>query len=417
MSDVLNDTGIAGSTFKNLGTAVCQNPLLSRQGLSERVFAGLFSGLVYPQIWEDPQVDIEAMDLGPDHRIVTIASGGCNMLSYLAHSPKRIDAVDLNASHVALNRLKLAAIRHLPSHNDVVRFFGLTQQKHNAAAYDRFIAPNLDRRSRDYWEQPTWSGKRRIALFNNNIYKCGLLGWFISMAHLMARLHGVNPADIMQASGVREQRQFFYDRLQPLFERPFIRWLTNRKASLFGLGIPPAQYDELLACADDQTMASVLRHRLEKLTCHFPLRENYFARQAFSRSYGEADDVTLPAYLDADNYESVRNGTDNVRIYHCSYTDLLRRKPPYSLDRFVLLDAQDWMDTCQLDDLWAEITRTAAPDARVIFRTAGNASILNDRLSEKLLDRWEYKAEASQAFCKRDRSAIYGGFHLYVKRA
>jgi len=80
----------------------------------------------------------------------------------------------------------------------------------------------------------------------------------------------------------------------------------------------------------------------------------------------------------------------------------------------VLLDAQDWMTDDQLDALWAEITRTARPGARVIFRTAAEPSLLDGRLDPALLGRWRYEAEASQAFTARDRSAIYGGFHLYV---
>jgi S-adenosylmethionine-diacylglycerol 3-amino-3-carboxypropyl transferase len=32
-----------------------------------------------------------------------------------------------------------------------------------------------------------------------------------------------------------------------------------------------------------------------------------------------------------------------------------------------------------------------------------------------LLDKWSYAAEDSLRYSARDRSAIYGGFHLYVK--
>ena len=56
------------------------------------------------------------MDLTEGHRLVTIGSGGCNMLAYLSRLPASIDVVDLNPNHVALNRLKLAAFRHLPDH-------------------------------------------------------------------------------------------------------------------------------------------------------------------------------------------------------------------------------------------------------------------------------------------------------------
>ena len=95
--------------------AVHRNRPLSREGLSERLFTLAFGGLVYPQIWEDPAVDLAAMEITPDHHVVTIASGGCNVMSYLSASPASITAVDLNRSHVALTRLKLAGIRHLPS--------------------------------------------------------------------------------------------------------------------------------------------------------------------------------------------------------------------------------------------------------------------------------------------------------------
>ena len=81
----------------------------------------------------------------------------------------------------------------------------------------------------------------------------------------------------------------------------------------------------------------------------------------------------------------------------------------------MLLDAQDWMTDGQLNALWTEITRTAAPGARVIFRTAAEQSLLPGRLSPALLDQWRYEEDASRDYSARDRSAIYGGFHLYVK--
>ena len=86
------------------------------------------------------------------------------------------------------------------------------------------------------------------------------------------------------------------------------------------------------------------------------------------------------------------------------------RKPASTVS--ILLDAQDWMNDAQLNELWLEITRTAAPGARVIFRTAA-AEPPSGRLADLLLERWDYR-EANRAPCTRDRSSIYGGFHLYV---
>jgi len=57
------------------------------------------------------------------------------------------------------------------------------------------------------------------------------------------------------------------------------------------------------------------------------------------------------------------------------------------------------------------------PGARVIFRTAAEPSLLPGRLDPALLARWRYEQAASLDFTSRDRSAIYGGFHLYVLAA
>jgi S-adenosylmethionine-diacylglycerol 3-amino-3-carboxypropyl transferase len=413
MTDLSSQIGF--SRNRRLGKAIYQNRALSKAGLSERLFTLLFSGLVYPQIWEDPDIDMEAMELTDAHHIVTIASGGCNVLAYLTRSPARIDVVDLNTAHIALNRMKLAAVRHLPSQADLFRFFGASDNTHNSAAYDRFIAPHLDSRTRDYWEKRNWRGKRRIAVFNGNFYRSGLLGLFIATGHRVARLYGVDPAAIMSATNLAEQRRFFEENFSPVLRKPLLKWITSRKASLFGLGIPPAQYDSLVT-AGDGTMVSVLSERLRKLACDFPLKDNYFAWQAFARRYPAQGEAALPAYLDRKHYAVIRNNLDRVSVHHANFTELLATKNAGAVDRFVLLDAQDWMTDEQLNALWSEITRTAASGARVIFRTAAAPSLLPGRVSQTILDQWSYEEDTSRALSARDRSAIYGGFHLYVKK-
>ena len=401
---------------KRLRDALLQHGPLSRKGFSERIFGLLFSGLVYPQIWEDPDVDMAAMDLKPGHRLVTIGSGGCNVLAYLSRSPGRIDVVDLNLHHIALNRLKLAAFRHLPSRADVVRMLAMANVPSNSASFDLFLAPNLDAGTRAYWQRRRWNGRRRVEAFDRNIYRSGLLGRFIATGHLIARLHGVDLTEFARVRSLREQRIFFDTRVAPLFDRPLIRWLTSRKSSLFGLGIPPQQYDELVRTSADRTMAPVLRQRLEKLACHFPLRDNYFAWQAFVRRYPDKQEGCLPTYLLPENYLAIRDNVDCVAVHHASFTELLAQKPVASVDRYVLPDAQDWMTDEQLNDLWREIGRTAAPGARVIFRTAGEASILEGRVHGAILRRWAYLRERSHELTLRDRSAIYGGLHVYELR-
>ena len=66
----------------------------------------------------------------------------------------------------------------------------------------------------------------------------------------------------------------------------------------------------------------------------------------------------------------------------------------------------------------AVATRTARPGARVLFRTADVPTLLPGKLDEGLLKQWRYEEALSRALTRRDRSAIYGGAHVYaLKRA
>jgi S-adenosylmethionine-diacylglycerol 3-amino-3-carboxypropyl transferase len=399
---------------RRLDQAVRRNRTFSVEGFLEILFTFAFKGLVYPQIWEDPEVDMAALAMTPQCHVVAIASGGCNVLSYLLADPGRITAVDLSRAHVALSRLKLAAARHLPTWHAFYRFFGDADEAANIADYWRFLVPHLDGETRAYWERRsiTACGRRRVAMFSRNVYRHGLLGHFIGFGHLLARAYGVNLRDFLCARSLEEQRAFFETSLAPLFDKPFVRWASARQVSLYGLGIPPAQYAALGSGAAD--MARVLRDRVERLSCAFSIDDNYFAWQAFGRGYAGRETGPLPPYLKRAHFDTVRARAGRVEVLNRSFTEYLRGRPERTLDRYVLLDAQDWMSDPQLNELWREITRTARPGARVIFRTAAAADLLPGRVDAGVLAHWRYEAELSRDLARRDRSAIYGGFHLHV---
>src|SRR5215467_11794940 len=153
---------------KRLRQAVHRHKPITKQGIQERLFTLAFSGLVYTQIWEDPLVDLEALALKEGEHLVAIASGGCNILSYLAKFPIRITAVDLNPAHIALNKLKLAAIRHLLDYPALYRFFAEADAHDNVRAYEDYIRPHLDETSRRFWEARNLLGRRRISYFRTN---------------------------------------------------------------------------------------------------------------------------------------------------------------------------------------------------------------------------------------------------------
>ena len=408
-------SSVAKSSKKGaVSDAVHRHEHLSKEGLLERAFTFAFRGLVYAQIWEDPVVDMEALELQPDHHLVTIASGGCNAQSYLIADPKKITAVDLNPAHIALNKMKQQAALHLPDYDSFHQLFGLADQPGNVQLYYEHIRPHLDETSRAYWEHRGPNGHRRITAFKRGFYHYGLLGRLIAFVHWLAHRYKIDPTEILKARSMEEQREIFDRKFAPFFDKKLLRWMIDQPASLFGLGIPPAQYD-LLKADDREGITGALRSRLRKLACDFPINENYFAWQAFGRGYGRTPDAPLPPYLQRQNWDVIQSRADRLEIRHQNMSEYLEQMPAQSMDRYILLDAQDWMTDAQLTRLWTAITRTAKPGARVLYRTAAMPDVVKGHIPDDIMAQWEYAPqEKLDDWVARDRSSVYGAMHLWT---
>jgi S-adenosylmethionine-diacylglycerol 3-amino-3-carboxypropyl transferase len=208
-----------------------------------------------------------------------------------------------------------------------------------------------------------------------------------------------------------QQRVMFDKHIAPLFETRFVRFGARLPISLFGLGIPPAQYEALLDGRDN--MADVLKERTERLACSFPIHANPYAWMAFGRRFPHEGEGTPPPAIDPARLPAIRANIANAHIHHANLLHVLKAAGENAYDRYVLLDAQDWMDADQLNALWNEIDRTASPEATVLFRTAGKASVIEGRIDPARLRRWTRDDAVSELAFTEDRSAIYGAVHLY----
>lgn len=373
----------------------------------DRLFVRWFDQLVYPLIWEDPVSDLAVMGDIQDQHLVCLTSGGCNILSYLSAQPASIAAVDLNETHLALLALKQTVIKQ-GDYQDLFQLFAQGNVAENTALMTKFM-PQLPEFSQRYWQGG--GRKPRLSWFSKAFYHQGLLGTFIGVGHWIARRLGYDLSAVMQAKNRQEAEQIFDTRVAPVFDHWLVRWLSGQVWVLYGLGIPPRQYQVLLG--DEANMAQVLKARLRHLACDFDLQDNYFAWQAFARRFNLSDQQALPLYLQARFYDSIKAQVDKVSLNHESVTAYLLKQANQSVDVYVLLDAQDWMSREQFIELWTEINRTAKAGARVVFRAAGAVSPLEENLPPELLSSWQTNAEENHTFWQKDRSAIYGGCFVY----
>ena len=402
-----------------LKEAVHQHGLLSRQGIWERLFTLWFDGWVYNQIWEDPEVDMAALQIDGKSRIMSIASGGCNALSYLTKDPEVAFAVDLNPCHIHLTRLKVAALKGLTDYESFFKLFGQAGSKRNVENYYQRIQSHLDEASRDFWEGRAWITRKlrgpRIKYFSRNLYDHARLGLFLRCLHKVAGWVGRDPRQLLETESQKEREEKFETHIAPFFNNRLIRRIGRWPFLVYSLGIPPQQYESLCKECDGDVVA-LYRDRVKKLTCGFPLEENYFAWQALDRRYDTQHRRAIPPYLKEEHFEMLRERADRVVTIISSVTRFLKSCSRGMVNRFVLLDAQDWMRASELEELWREIFRVGPSGSRIIFRTAAADSPLETALPKDLRDQFQYDAELSRSLHEKDRSAIYGGFHVYIKR-
>ena len=67
--------------------------------------------LYFAQVREDPRLEIEALEPGPDDSIVIVGSGGCTALSLLAAGAGHVTAVDVNRAQNHLDRAQARRAR------------------------------------------------------------------------------------------------------------------------------------------------------------------------------------------------------------------------------------------------------------------------------------------------------------------
>lgn len=400
--------------------AVQNENVASSRGVLQKLFAVYFDAFVYNQIWEDPRVDIEALEIDGSSRILTISSGGCNALNYLVESPEAVTAVDLNRNHIYLLNLKLAAAKHLPTYDKFFEFFGKGKGPNTGTDYLRYIAPHLDSDTRHFWQSNTFGGGLiygdRISFFTGaGLYEHSRNGYFLRFFHRVANLFRCKPDAVLNATSLEEQRELYKKHIDPFFDTFLIKFLGKLPITMFGLGIPPQQYEELKKdLTDGRTVIDIYRERTERLACDYPIDENYFAWQGFARKYDTENRKAIPEYLKEENFDTLRSNIHRLTSKIASATDEIRNNPHGTFNRFVFLDAQDWMNAEQMTDLWSAIAEKAEPGSRIIFRTAGAASPLDVALPPELLARFRYEKETSERLFKEDRASIYGGFHLYI---
>ncbi len=316
--------------------------------------------LFFAQVREDPCLEIAALRPDAGETIVIVGSGGCTALSLLAAGAGRVVAVDLNAAQNHLIELKGAALAAF-SLDEAWRFLGVVA----AAANERrtgyqALHGRLSPAAQQYWDQ-------RPKAIGVGVLNAGVSERFIALVVGAMRLF-VHDGDrirrLLACTTLDEQRAFYEREWNGWRWRGLFTLLMNRLA--FRRAYDPAFFRHV----ENPSFAAHFHALAEHALTEIPVADNYFLHHMLTGVFPVARPNGVPPYLSTTG--AARAGAaveyDRLTLVDGAMTDYLRTLPASSVDGIALSNICEWLGPDQIDELFAEVARVAAPGARVCFR-------------------------------------------------
>ncbi len=384
--------------------------------MSGRVFRMVHgNNLVYNTCWEDPRIDKQVLNLGPQDNLLVITSAGCNALSYALSGLNHVYAVDMNPRQNALLELKMAGIRNL-DHETFFQMFGNGRLIGIKGIYQAKLRDSLTPWSQRYWDKRI---RRYFDSKRKSFYFCGTTGVFARFVNGVmdrSKLRGY-VHDILNAKTMEEQRDIWFNKLREKVWGRLLTFVMNRDTTLSLLGVPRAQRMQI----ETQYEGGVVKYVQDCLDSVFgtlPLSDNYFWRVYATGTYTP---TCCPEYLTRDGFEALKGGlVDRVTVHTNTVEGFLRKRDDVKISRFVLLDHMDWLSYHLYDALvseWDAILERADEKTRIIWRSGGlRTDFINtvpvevNGEKKNLTDILEFDEETAKKLHKLDRVHTYGCF-------
>lgn len=330
--------------------------------------------LIYNMCWEDVEIDLNLLQLTPQSRVFTITSAGDNVLTYALTGVSSVHSADINPRQTFLLELKLALIKY--NHYDLFyECFALGKSANLLKVYSS-IRPLLSAEAASFWDT-------HLHYFNpegRGLFFHGGSGYFARfLNHLIERkkLRPIITSIVSEPSKARRE-ELFYSISKQLWNGKEAHFWKN--SLVLGLaGIPVAQRR---AIGDlDRFIQEVLHSIFVKQMAG---KNPYWAQYL---NLEVAPEDQLP-YLRAENFPKLRQTINRLEFATKSVFDFLNTTP-HTFTHFVLLDHMDWMTEHNRDLLvkqWELLFQKAAPNAKVLFRTAHhNVHFLPKFVKDKLV--------------------------------
>ncbi|KAJ3870770.1 hypothetical protein F5051DRAFT_463890 [Lentinula edodes] len=317
---------------------------------------------------EDPEVDIQHLDITSSDSVFAITSAGDNVLHYaIASSPRNLHCVDMNPCQGHLLELKLAAISSL-EYSDFFALFGRGYHPRFRDLLDSKLKDRLSIHAYEFWKA------NASAFSSSSFYDWGYSGRALRFVRLFFKLTGVygDVERLCDCESLEEQTSMWQSKLRSVWLNPLVVALLRNPIFCWNaLGVPLNQRRMLL---DEGGVYQYICDTLDPILSTYLLKtQNYFYLLAL---LGHYTPECCPSYLSREGFDKLKakdcESLNAFRIYTETILDALHELPSSSLTRVLLMDHMDWYNpgSNELKNEAIELSRVLAPRGLVFWRSA-----------------------------------------------
>jgi S-adenosylmethionine-diacylglycerol 3-amino-3-carboxypropyl transferase len=354
-------------------------------------------------VWEDAAILQEALQVGPDDDVLSIASAGDNSFALAIAGARSVTCIDLSFPQLAVTELKLAATSL--EYDEFIRLLGATPEKNRRGLLQK-IQHELSPDVRLYWQQNT-------EVIDRGVIGQGKFERYLDAfrTRLLPLIHSRGTIEeLADLQTLEAQRRFFDERwnnrryraLFQLFFSRFVMERTGRTAAHF-------------AHVEGAVSSEFLRRTKHVLT-NIPIVTNPYLQWMLRGRHRDLERAHL--YLTREGHRKLRDARPRIRLV----LQELEQHLPAVMDEtngegrysaFNYSNLFEYVSAEQHEQLLRLTVGAARKGARIAYW-----NLLVPRSAPASMDDLvERNVETARELLARDRAFVYGGFNLEIVRS
>lgn len=356
--------------------------------------------LRYSNVWEDHSVLEAALDVKPDDDVLSITSSGDNALNLLlAGEPRSLTAIDMSRVQSAVLELKLAAIRHVPSHHDFLTLLGINGPPERRLDLYASLKPHLPTSCSSYFDSD-------LAVIENGVVSSGRLAKFLATYtndYLYEIVSRSQIDSLFDAKDLEEQREKFGSFPLDKLKQSYLNYFTFDRLAAKGRDHAQMKY------IGDFNISEFLWSRLVTVIRTIPIHNNFYLSW-FLRGPAVKTHA-VPPYLDEKNFHRLHSLVDRVSVVTDSLESHLQRCSNHTtFSKANLSDIFEYMDEGNCHALFHLLAAKCRPGGRLAYWNLFTPRSPPDELLEK--QKLRSLPEMGSLLHSRDRVFFYSSFHV-----